>query len=60
MILKGQRIQFKPEWQTIGDDGIVFIAANDEVDGRIAIVTLGGIPVNLGQSIAVDKIEQRP
>lgn len=41
MIRKGDKIQIRPEWQDAGDCNFNWIAAEDEQNGRVAIMPLG-------------------
>jgi len=37
MIKKGDEVKIKPEWQDDGDDEFIWVAADDEENGRVAI-----------------------
>lgn len=41
MIRKGQEVYIKPEFQDAGDDKFSWIVADDEQNGRVAIVPMG-------------------
>lgn len=57
MIKKGQRVSFKPEWRDPGDEGIVFVAAEDEDGGRVLITAEIGLTIKPVQVVGVDMIE---
>ena len=40
MILKGQQVHIKPEWQDAGDDQFTWIALEDEGGDRVKIMPL--------------------
>ncbi|OGQ58996.1 MAG: hypothetical protein A3J24_12315 [Deltaproteobacteria bacterium RIFCSPLOWO2_02_FULL_53_8] len=40
MILKGQKIHIKPEWQDAGDDEFTWVALEDEIGGRVKIMPI--------------------
>lgn len=40
MILKGQQIHIKPEWQDAGDEEYTWVALEDEDGGRVKIMPL--------------------
>ncbi len=41
MIRKGDKVSIKPEWQDAGDCNFDWVAADDEQNGRVAIMPLG-------------------
>jgi len=40
MIIKGQQVHVRPEWQDAGDDEFTWIALEDEDGGRVKIAAL--------------------
>lgn len=53
MIIKGQRVYIKPEFQDSGDESIVFIAVEDEDGGRVKIQAMLGLSINPIQVVEV-------
>jgi hypothetical protein len=39
MIIKGQQVHIRPEWQDAGDDEFIWIALEDEDGGRVKVGT---------------------
>ena len=58
MIKAGQVITFKPEYQDSGDDGITFIAMDDESMGRVTVQAQLGLPINPTQVVMIYMIEE--
>lgn len=58
MIKKGDRIQFKPEWQDAGDSNVTFIAVEDESGGRVMISAEIGLPINPTQIVHTYMIQE--
>jgi len=50
-IKKGDRVVFKPEWQDAGDENIVFLAIEDEEDGRVLVEAQVDLPIKPTQLI---------
>lgn len=46
MIRKGDRLKIKAEWQDAGDEGIVFVAVEDQDGDRIRMEAQVGLPIN--------------
>ena len=57
MILKGDRVTIKPEWQDPGDSEIEFVAMEDEDGGRVAIKARLGLAIDPVQVVNVDMLE---
>jgi hypothetical protein len=57
MILKGDKVQIKPEWQDAGDDRFTWIAVDNEENGRVMISpTNTGLPIAPTQVVHVDML----
>lgn len=60
----GQAVRIKPEWQDKGDDRYVWIATDDEANGRVTIspqmVGVAGwhLAFNPTQVVSVDMLER--
>lgn len=46
MVLKGDVVRFKTDWQDEGDENIVFVALEDEDGGRVLIQAQLGLELN--------------
>ena len=57
MIKKGDTVRFKPEWRDDGDDAIVFIAVEDEADGRVTVEAQLDLRFKPLQTVKVSMIE---
>lgn len=51
MILKGQKVHIKPEWQDAGDDDFIWVALEDEDGGRVKVTPI--IPGLTYQAVTV-------
>lgn len=36
-VRRGDRVIFKPDWQDPGDESVVFVAVDDESNGRVTV-----------------------
>jgi hypothetical protein len=45
-IKKSDRVEFKPEWRSASDGDTVFVAVEDEHDGRVMVESQVGMFIN--------------
>ncbi len=58
MIRKGDVVKIRPEWQDRGDDEFVWVACDDEENGRVTIAPLNiGLAVTPSQTVDVSMLE---
>lgn len=58
MIIKGDKVSIKPEWQDKGDDAFDWIAVDSEENGRVMITPLGtGLAIAPTQVVKVEWLE---
>lgn len=55
-IKAGQVVTFKPEWLDKGDEGITFLAVDDESKGRVTVEAQVDLPFKPRQVVTVDMI----
>lgn len=53
MIKKGDRIDILPQWQDVGDENYVWVATDDEKDGRITICPIS-MPISIKPRATVE------
>ena len=53
MIKKGDRIDILPQWQDAGDENYVWVATDDEKDGRITVCPIS-MPISIKPRSTVD------
>ena len=53
MIIKGDRIDILPQWQDVGDENYVWVATDDEENGRITICPIS-MPISIKPRSSVD------
>ncbi len=56
-IKTGQQVIIKPEFQDFGDDGLVWIAVEDEDGGRVRIEAKVGFPINPQYVVKVEWLQ---
>ena len=60
MIKKGDRIDILPQWQDAGDANYVWVATDDEENGRITICPISmAIPIQPRSTVEVSMIALR-
>ena len=57
MIIKGQTVEFKPEWQDSGDENIIFVAVEDECMDRVTVEAQLNLPFNPQQIVSTSMIK---
>lgn len=58
MIKKGDEIRILPEWQDKGDDKLIWVAVDDEENGRVMIMPVNlDLPINPQSVVKVSQIE---
>lgn len=58
MIKKGNEVRILPEWQDKGDDKLIWIAVDDEENGRVMIAPINlDIPIKPQSVVRVSQIE---
>lgn len=57
MIKAGTNLRIRKEWQDSGDDKIVFVALDDEQNGRIKIEAQVDLHIKPTQVVKVDMVE---
>jgi len=50
-IKTGQIVRFKPEWMDPGDENILFMAIDDEEQGRVTVKALVDLPIQPTQVV---------
>lgn len=57
MIYKGDKLTIRPEYADAGDNGLTWIATDDEEKGRVTIEALTNQPINPSQVVRADMVE---
>lgn len=59
MIRKGDIVRFKREWRDRGDEGVLFLAMENEDGGRVKVQAQLGLAINPVQVVSVNMIERQ-
>ena len=61
MIKRGDEVRILPEWQDKGDDKLIWIAVDDEENGRVMIMPVNlDLPIKPQSVVRVSQIELVP
>ena len=58
MIKQGDRLRISPKWADPGDDQIVFVAVDDESQGRVTIMAMLALNINPTQVVSVEMVDR--